>query len=154
MSNIEAFVTTYQSLFPGTPTPPMPSKPEDLGLSVQMAIRENNPRLWQAMFGGHGAPLPADVAMRVAKGEIAPEDVAPLRAANYDDWAAQANQIREEIFERARQNTREREKAQFEAESARAKQFNESSLLERLAASPLSAEAIAQARQQWGITGN
>ena len=154
MSNIEAFVSTYQSLFPGTPTPPMPSKPEDLGLSVQLAIRENNPRLWQAMFGGHGAPLPADVAMRVAKGEIAPEDVAPLRAANYDDWAAQANQIREEIFERARQNTREREKAQYEAESARAKQFNESSLLERLAASPLSAEAIAQARQQWGITGN
>ena len=102
MSNIEAFVSTYQSLFPGTPTPPMPSKPDDLGLSVQMAIRENNPRLWQAMFGGHGAPLPADVAMRVAKGEIAPEDVAPLRAANYDDWAAQANQIREEIFERSR----------------------------------------------------
>ena len=154
MSNIEAFVTTYQSLFPGTPTPPMPSKPEDLGLSVQMAIRENNPRLWQAMFGGHGAPLPADVAMRVAKGEIAPEDVAPLRAANYDDWAAQANQIREEIFERSRQTAMAREKAQFEAESARAKQFNESSLLERLAASPLSAEAIAQARQQWGITGN
>ena len=96
MRNIEAFVTTYQSLFPGTPTPSMPSKPEDLSFSVQLAIRENNPRLWQAMFGGHGAPLPADVAMRVAKGEIAPEDVAPLRAANYDDWAAQANQIREE----------------------------------------------------------
>ena len=154
MSNIEAFVSTYQNLSPGTPTPPMPSKPEDLGLSVQMAIRENNPRLWQAMFGGHRAPLPADVAARVARGEIAPEDVAPLRAANYDEWAVQANQIREEIFERARQNTREREKAQYEVESARAKQFNESSLLERLAASPLSAEAIAQARQQWGITGN
>ena len=81
MSNIEAFVSTYQSLFPGTPTPAMPSKPEDLGLSVQLAIRENNPRLWQAMFGGHGAPLPADVAMRMAKGEIYPEDASALRAA-------------------------------------------------------------------------
>ena len=139
MSNIEAFVSTYQRLFPGTPTPPMPSKPEDLGLSVQMAIRENNPRLWQAMFGGHGAPLPADVAMRVGRGEIAPEDVAALRASNYDDWAAQANQIREETFERSRQATRAREKAQFEAESARHQQFNESSMLEHLAASPLSA---------------
>ena len=153
MSNIEAFVSTYQRLFPGTPTPPMPSKPEDLGLSVQMAIRENNPRLWQAMFGGHGAPLPADVAMRVGRGEIAPEDVAALRASNYDDWAAQANQIREEIFERSCQATKAREKAQFEAESARHQQFNESSLLKRLAASPLSAEAIAQAREQWGVTG-
>ena len=96
MSNIEAFVSTYQSLFPGTPTPAMPSKKRRPGSdSVQMAASENNPLLWQAMFGGHGAPLPADVAMRVAKGEIAPEDVAPLRAANYDEWAAQANQIRE-----------------------------------------------------------
>ena len=153
MSNIEAFVSTYQRLFPGTPTPPMPSKPEDLGLSVQMAIRENNPRLWQAMFGGHGAPLPADVAMRVGRGEIAPQDVAALLASNYDDWAAQANQIREEIFERARQNTREREKAQHEAERARAQEFQQEGLLEPLAASPLSAEAIAQAREQWGITG-
>ena len=153
MSNIEAFVTTYQSLFPGTPTPPMPSKPEDLGLSVRMAIRENNPRLWKAMFGGHGAPLPADVAMRVGRGEIAPQDVAALLASNYDDWAAQANQIREEIFERARQNTREREKAQHEAERARAQEFQQEGLLEPLAASPLSAEAIAQAREQWGITG-
>tara|TARA_B100000925_G_scaffold121244_1_gene90043 strand:+ start:88 stop:447 length:360 start_codon:yes stop_codon:yes gene_type:complete len=118
-----------------------------------MAIRENNPRLWQAMFGGHGAPLPADIAARVARGEIAPEDVAPLRAANYDEWAVQANQIREEIFERARQNTREREKAQFEAERARFQEFQQKGLLGRLAASPLSGETIAQAREQWGITG-
>ena len=152
MSNIEAFVSTYQSLFPGTPTPAMPSKPEDLVLSVQLAIRENNPRLWPAMFGGHGAPLPADIAMRMANGEIYPEDASALRASNYDDWAAQANQIREEIFERARQNTREREKAQHEAERARTQEFQQEGLLEPLAASPLSAEAIAQAREQWGIT--
>ena len=105
------------------------------------------------MFGGHGAPLPADVAMRVAKGEIAPEDVAPLRAANYDEWAVQANQIREEIFERARQNTRELEKAQYQAERARFQEFQQKGLLGRLAASPLSAEAVAKAREQWGITG-
>ena len=154
MSNIEAFVSTYQSLFPGTPTPSMPSKPEDLSFSVQLAIRENNPRLWQAMFGGHGAPLPADVAMRMAKGEIYPEDASALRASNYDEWAAVADQHRESILERARQATREREKAQYEAERAHFQQFREGSLLERLAASPLSAEAIAQARQQWGITGN
>ena len=105
------------------------------------------------MFGGHGAPLPADVAMSVGSGEIAPEDVAALRASNYDDWAAQANQIREEIFERSRQNTREQEKAQYEAERARFQEFQQKGLLGRLAASPLSAEAIAQAREQWGITG-
>ena len=153
MSNIEAFVSTYQSLFPGTPTPSMPSKPEDLDLSVQLAIRDQNPQLWQSLFGGHGAPLPADVAMRMAKGEIYPEDASALRASNYDEWAAVADQHRESILERARQATREREKAQYEAERAHFQQFREGSLLERLAASPLSAEAIAQAREQWGITG-
>ena len=94
------------------------------------------------MFGGHGAPLPADIAMRVGRGEIAPQDVAALLASNYDDWQL-TNQIREEIFERARQNTREREKAQHEAERARAQEFQQKGLLERLATSPLSAEAIA-----------
>ena len=63
------------------------------------------------MFGGHGAPLPADVAMRMAKGEIYPEDASALRASNYDDWAAVADQHRESILERTRQATREREKA-------------------------------------------
>jgi hypothetical protein len=153
MSNIEAFVTTYQSLFPGTPTPPMPSKPEDLSMTVQLAIRDQNPGLWQSMFGGHGAPLPADVAMRVAKGEIYPEDASVLRASNYDDFAAQADLHRETIINRAREATREREKAQHEAERARFQQFNESSLLERLAASPLSEQAIARSREQWRISG-
>ena len=60
----------------------MPSKPEDLGLSFQVAIREINPRLWHVMFGGDGAQLPADVAMRVGRGEIAPQDFAALRASN------------------------------------------------------------------------
>ena len=154
MSNIEAFVSTYQSLFPGTPTPAMPSRPEDLGLSVQLAIRENNPRLWQAMFGGHGAPLPADIAMRMAKGDIYPEDASALRASNYDEWAAVADQHRESILERARQATREREKAIHQEQVKRQQQWAEMSLLERMSASPVSEVVAAQARQQWGITGN
>ena len=71
------------------------------------------------MFGGHGAPPPPDVAIRVAKGEILPEDASALRSGNYDDWAAQADLHRETIINRVREATREREKAQFEAERAR-----------------------------------
>ena len=153
MSNIEAFVSTYQSLFPGTSTPAMPSKPEDLDLSVQLAIRDQNPRLWQSMFGGHGAPLPADVAMRMAKGEIYPEDASALRASNYDEWAAVADHHRESILERARQATREREKAIHQEQLKRQREWSEMSLLQRMAANPVSEVAAAQAREQWGITG-
>ena len=59
----------------------------------------------------------------------------------------------EEILVRSRQATRVRENAQFKAESARIKQFQQGSLLEGLTASPLTSEAIAQEREQWGITG-
>ena len=154
MSNIEAFVSTYQSLFPGTPTPSMPSKPEDLGLSVQLGDPEEEPSLWQAMFGGHGAPLPADVAMRMAKGEIYQRMLLPLRASNYDDWAAVADQHRESILERTRQATREREKAIHQEQLKRQREWSEMSLLQRMAANPVSDVAAAQAREQWGITGH
>ena len=132
----------------------MPSKPEDHGLSVQLAIRDQNPRLWQSLFGAHGAPLPADVAMRMAKGEIYPEDASALRASNYDDWAAVADQHRESILERTRQATREREKAIHQEQLKRGREWSEMSLLQRMSASPVSDVAAAQARQQWGITGN
>ena len=143
MSQIEAFVSTYQSLFPGTPIPAMPSKPEDWGLSVQLAIRENNPRLWQAMFDGHGAPLPSDVAMRMAKGEIYPEGASALRASNYNDWAGVADQHRESILERTRQANREREKAIHHEQMERQHQWSEMSLLQRMAANPVSEVAAA-----------
>tara|TARA_Y200000002_G_scaffold239908_1_gene198207 strand:- start:434 stop:898 length:465 start_codon:yes stop_codon:yes gene_type:complete len=153
MSHIEAFVSAYQASFPGTPTPPMPSTPDDLSLSVQLALRQNSPSVWQSMFGGHGAPLPADVAMRVAKGEIYPEDASALRASNYDEWAAVADQHRESILERTRNATREREKAIHQEQMERQHQWSEMSLLERMSANPVSEVAAAQAREQWGITG-
>ena len=39
----------------------------------------------------------------MAKGEIYPKDASALRASNYDDWAAVADQHRESILERTRQ---------------------------------------------------
>ena len=153
MSNIEAFVTTYQRLFPGEPVPPMPKEPEELSMTATLALRDANPVLWQNMFGGRGAPLPADVQQRLLTGQVNPEDAGALRAAHMDAYAAEADQQRESVIERSREATRAREKARFEAESARFKKFQQGSLLERLGASPLSAEAIAQAREQWGVTG-
>ena len=53
----------------------------------------------------------------------------------------------------ARQATRAREKEHYAAQRARAKAFCEASLLERLAALPVSPQAAAAARRQWGISG-
>lgn len=119
---------------------------------VQLAIRDSNPFLWQNMFGGHGAPLPADVQQHLLTGQVYPEDAGVLRAAHMDAYAADADRQREAIIDRSRKATRAREKAQYEAEVVRSEQFREGSLLERMAASPVSEKAAAQAHAAWGIT--
>ena len=106
------------------------------------------------MFGGHGAPLSADIAMRMAKGEIYPEDASALRASNYDDWAAVADQHRESILERTRQATREREKAIHQEQLKRQREWSEMSLLQRMAANPVSEVAAQQARDALGISSH
>ena len=151
--NLQEFVSTFQNLFPGVQVPPMPKKPGELGLSAEMAIRQSNPALWQRMFGGQGAPLPADIQQRVLTGQVFPEDAGALRAAHMDAYAAEADQHRQTIIDRAREATRAREKAQYESEVARFQQFREGSLLERMAASPLSEQASQNARETWGISG-
>ena len=69
-----------------------------------------------------------------------------------DAYADQADQQREAIIDRARAATRAREQEQYKAEVQRANQFRNMDLMGRLAASPLSDAAIAQARRDWGIT--
>ena len=66
------------------------------------------------MFGGQGAPLPADIQQRVLTGQVFPEDAGALRAAHMDAYAAEADQHRQTIIDRAREATRAREKAIYE----------------------------------------
>ena len=151
--HLQEFVSTYQKLFPGEVVPPMPEKPEQLSMTVTLAMRDANPVLWQNMFGGRGALRPADVQQRLLTGQVYPEDAGALRAAHMDAYAAEADRQREAVIDRSRAATRAREKAQYEAEVARFQQFREGSLLERMAASPLSEQAIQNAREAWGISG-
>ena len=149
---LQDFVSTFQKLFPGMQVPPMPKKPGELALSAELAIRQNNPALWQRLFGGQGAPLPADIQQRVLTGQVFPEDAGALRAAHMDAYAAEADQQREAIIDRARAATRAREKAIYEQQVQRSNEFRSMGLLGRMAASPVSERAAAQARAAWGIT--
>jgi len=154
----QRFIEIHQQAFPEKPVPPMPRTTSDLGLSVQMALRDADPIWWQNQFGGadsngKAARLPADVEQRMLAGTPWPEDERALREANMDAYANQAAAQRQLIIERSRAATRAREKEQYEAETARFKAFREASLLERMAMSPVSEQAAAAARAEWGISG-
>ena len=153
-NNIEAFANTYQQCIPGTPTPPMPKKVDELSLTIQIAIRDANPGLWQAMFAGHGERLPADVEARLTAGDLLPCDGPALRKANWDGLANQCDQQREQIMDAASERQNQLARQEHEAAMARNRQWSEMTLLERMASNPVSDVAAAQAREQWGITGN
>ena len=154
----QRFIELHQRAFPETPVPPMPRTTGELSLSVQMALRDADPIWWQNQFGGadaHGkaSRLPADVEQRMLAGTPWPEDERALREANMDAYANQASESRQQIIDRSRAATREREKAQYEVERARFTAFREGSLMERMAMSPVSEKAAAAARAEWGISG-
>ena len=69
------------------------------------------------MFGGRGAPLPADVQQWLLTGQVNPEDAGALRAAHMDAYAAEADRQRDAVIERSRQTTRARETAIFEQQA-------------------------------------
>ena len=153
MNSSESFVKTFTDLFPGAVVPPVPTKPEELSMSHAIAIRDANPALWQSLFAGQGQRLPADVELRLVKGEFYPEDAPALRAGNWDYYAAQCDQMRQKIMDDASERRRQLECHEHEAAMARNRQWSEMTLLERMQASPVSEASAAQARREWGISG-
>ena len=85
-------------------------------------------------------------------GQVNPEDAGALRAAHMDAYAADADRQREAVIERSRQATRAREKAIYEKQVQRSNEYRSMGLLGRMAASPVSERAAAQARAAWGIS--
>ena len=104
------------------------------------------------MFGGLGAPLPADVQQRLLTGQVNPEDAGALRAAHMDEYAAEADRQREAMIERSPQATSAREKEIVEQPAQKSAEFRSMGLLGCFAASHVTELAAAQARAQWGIT--
>jgi hypothetical protein len=98
--------------------------------------------------------MPADTITRRANGQLEARDIPHLRQAGLEFEAQQL-----EVQTQRQQDQRLAEQAMAsrqaaEAERTRSAAWNNANFMERLAMSGgPSAEAIAQARQMWGITG-
>ena len=148
-----AFASFWNREFPGMPCPPVPKKETDLMMTARETLRISDPKLFQNMFAHTSASLPADVANRRNLGQNIPSDADALQAAGFQ-WQAEELRRRAQIAETQHMNQRIDESRQVqEMNRRRRQQWQSMNLLERMGASPVSAECAARERVEWGITG-
>jgi len=151
------FANWWSRNFPGTQCPALPKKPGDLSLSALMLLEQDNPALHQNLFGNGGlgsAPMPADTVMRRNNGQLQESDIPHLRAAGLHYEAAQVGQQVQRQQDQRLADHAAAEAAANKEQKAYYQRWNNASIGERLAMSGgPTPEAIAQAREMWGITG-
>ena len=115
----------------------------------QLALQNENPALYQNLFRSSYESMPADTATRLRANSCWVEDIPILRE---HGWEHKANELQAEVDEGTRMIMEKKiaeSQAKQKADQERIRAYQELPL----AAKPLDPEAIAQARRQWGITG-
>ena len=148
------FANWWTRTFPGTQCPVLIKKLEQLGLSVSMPLDQNNPILFQNLFGGMGSTnLLADTVMCRNSGQLQGSDVPHLRAAGLEYEAQQLEQqVQREMDQRmADQALSSREN--YQQAMARSKAWNESEILARMGHTPFTPDQIAENHWRFGVIG-
>ena len=61
------FADFMSKTFPNATCPPLPKKASDLPATIEMALQNEDPALYQNLFGGKSGALPADVQIDLIK---------------------------------------------------------------------------------------
>ena len=148
------FANWWTRTFPGTQCPAVPKKPEQLGLSARMALEQDNPILFQNLFGGMGSTnLPADTVMRRNSGQLQASDIPHLRAAGLEYEAQQLEQQSQWLMDQRMADQALSSRENYQEAMARSKAWSDSGILARMGHTPLTPEHIAENRRRYGITG-
>ena len=92
----EQFANFWAKAFPSESCPPLPKKLEDLGLMKQLALREEDPTLFQNLFRSDYSAMPSDVATRLRNNTLWAGDEVVLEKYG---WTAKAQEMRAQIEE-------------------------------------------------------
>ena len=137
-----------------TPIPPLPQQPSDLTLTQLEQLRMyDGGKLYQNLFRvTDPKKLPADLARNISKGLV---DFKHKDLYRQHGWEFQAQQIEKSeveaqniLLQKEIEASKERQKV---AEQKR-EQWKNMSLLERMAAEPLSQDQILQNRKRYGMS--
>ena len=151
--HLDAFCQFWFDNF-NTPIPPLPQQPSDLTVTQLEQLRMyDGGKLYQNLFRvTDPKKLPADLARNISKGLV---DFKHKDLYRQHGWEYQAQQIEKSeveaqniLLEKEIEASKERQKI---AEQKR-EQWNNMSLLERMAAEPLSQDQILQNRKRYGMS--
>ena len=145
------FADFMSKCFPNATCPPLPKKVDDLPATIEMTLQNEDPILYQNLFGGKSGSLPADVQNRFNTNSLLARDAEPLRQAGFEYYAQQCEKVAEQVDDlKLKQDAEEGRKLFLEAKKAQ-EEWNRLPL-GHPAKAP-SPEQVAYTRKQWGITG-
>ena len=151
--HLDAFCQFWFDNF-NSPIPPLPQQPSDLTVTQLEQLRMyDGGKLYQNLFRvTDPKKLPADLARNISKGLV---DFKHKDLYRQHGWEFQAQEIEKSeveaqniLLEKEIEASKERQKI---AEQKR-EQWNNMSLLERMAAEPLSQDQILQNRKRYGMS--
>ena len=147
IDNTDAYIAVCEKA--NLPINKVPKKGDDIPLAYEMAMKELNPHLYQNIVSPDPDDLPADVAKRFKQGMMWIDDLNAYEANGFTGTAANIRkameQAQQQMIEQKTAEMKARNDARDEAIRNRPKGMQ--------GMPPLSPEAIARARAQWGITG-
>ena len=147
IDNADAYIAVCEKA--NLPINKLPKKGDKLALAYEMAMKEFNPHLYQNITSPDPDELPVDVADRYKRGVMWTSD---LQAYEDNGFTGTAANIRKGM-EQGQREIMEQKTAEMKARNDKHAEAmrNKPSGMQHMP--PLSPEAIARARAQWGITG-
>ena len=147
IDNTDAYIEVCKKA--GLPINKLPKKGDKIDIAYELAMKELNPALYQNITSPDPDNLPADVAQRYKQGLMWIDD---LKAYEDCGFTGTAQTIKDAIAEAQTQKINNETRAMQERNDKHNENMrNRPKGIRNMP--PLSPEAIARARQQWGITG-
>ena len=147
IDNTDAYIAVCEKA--NLPINKVPKKGDKIAVAYELAMKEINPHLYQNITAPDPDDLPADVAKRYKQGLMWVDDLNAYEKCGFTGTASNIRkameQAQQELIAKKTAEMKARNDARDEAIRNRPKGMQ--------GMPPLSPEAIARARAQWGITG-
>ena len=147
IDNADAYIAVCEKA--NLPINKLPKKGDKLTIAYEMAMKEFNPHLYQNIMSPDPDELPVDVAKRYKQGLMWIQD---LKAYEDNGFTGTAANIRK-AMEQGQRELMEKRTADMKARNDKHAENMRNRPKGIRNMPPLSPEAIARARAQWGITG-